>query len=57
MVAIIKKQCRIDRSMYEILQILSTTTFEKIGFVKLFSKTDLHIPESDINQLALGLEI
>jgi transposase len=57
MVAIIKKQCRIDRSMYEILQILSTTAFEKIGLVELFAKTDLHILEPDINQLALGLEI
>jgi hypothetical protein len=57
MVAIIKKQCHIDRSMYEILQILSTTAFEKIGLMELFSKTDLHIPEPDINQLALGLEI
>ena len=27
-VAILKKQCRIDRSMYDILQILSTTAFE-----------------------------
>lgn len=57
MVAILKKQCRIDRSMYEILQILSTTVFEKIGLVELFSRTDLQIPEPDISQLALGLEI
>lgn len=57
MVAIMKKQCHIERSMYEILQILSTTVFEKIGLLELFSKTDLHITEPDSTQLTLGLEI
>jgi hypothetical protein len=54
-VAILKKQCRIDRSMYEILQILSTTAFEKIGLQELFSKTTLHTPASDTDFSALGL--
>jgi len=54
-VAILKKQCGIDRSMYEILQILSTTAFEKIGLQELFSKTELQIPEADPDFSALGL--
>jgi len=54
-VAILKKQCRIDRSMYDILQILSTTAFERIGLQELFSKTDLQTPESDPDFSALGL--
>lgn len=55
-VAILKKQCRIDRSMYEILQILSTTAFEKIGLQELFSRTKLQIPESDPDFSALGVD-
>jgi IS4 transposase len=38
-VAIVKKQLCLDQSMYEILQILSTTAFEKIGLQELFSRT------------------
>ena len=41
MVAIIKKQLAIDRSMYEILQILSVTPFEKIPLATLFSEDSL----------------
>ena len=37
MVAILKKECQISQSMYEILQILSVNTFEKIPLVELFS--------------------
>ncbi len=55
-VAILKKQCRIDRSMYEILQILSTTAFEKIGLQELFSKNDLQNPEPDPDFSALGVD-
>jgi transposase len=55
-VAILKKQCRIDRSMYEILQILSTTAFEKIGLQELFAKAELQISESDPDFSALGLD-
>lgn len=57
MVAIMKKQCRIDHSMYEILQILSTTAFEKIGLVELFSQSDLHISEPNPDLFAMRLEI
>ena len=55
-VAIVKKELCIDRSMYEILQILSTTAFEKIGLQELFSRTDLQIPESDPDFSALGVD-
>ena len=54
-VAILKKQCRIDRSMYDILQILSTSPFEKIGLPELFSKIDLQTSERDHDFLALEL--
>lgn len=54
-VAILKKQCRIEQSMYEILQILSTTAFEKIGLQKLFTKTALQNSEPNPDFSALGL--
>lgn len=38
MVAIAKKELKIERSMYEMLQILSTTIFEKTPMAILFSK-------------------
>ncbi len=41
MVAIVKKQLNIDRSMYEILQILSVTALDKIPLPTLFSKVSL----------------
>ncbi|MBI3618673.1 IS4 family transposase [Candidatus Peregrinibacteria bacterium] len=54
-VAILKKQWRIEQSMYDILQILSTSAFEKIGLQELFSKIDLQKPEPDPDFSALGL--
>ena len=54
-VAILKKQCRIEQSMYDILQILSTSAFEKIGLQELFSKTELQTSEPDPDFSALGL--
>lgn len=41
MVAIVKKQLGIDRSMYEILQILSVTAFDKMPLNELFSGVEL----------------
>jgi hypothetical protein len=41
MVAILKKEHRINQSMYEILQILSVNTFERIPLVELFSDQSL----------------
>lgn len=55
MVAIVRKELSIDRSMYEILQILSTTAFEKIGLQELFSKIELQTSELDPDFSALGL--
>ena len=54
-VAIVRKELRIDRSMYEILQILSTNTFEKIGLQELLSKNELQISEVQPDFSTLGL--
>jgi transposase len=54
-VAILKKECGIEQSMYEILQILSTTAFEKIGLQELFSKIELQTFEPNPDFSALGL--
>ena len=56
-VAIVRKELRIEQSMYEILQILSTSPFEQIGLHELFSRNDLQILNTDVPQMALGLEI
>lgn len=54
MVAIAKKQLQINRSMYEILQILSITIFEKTPMDTLFSEFDLSdIDAVDQKQLSL----
>lgn len=55
-VAIVKKELRIERSMYEILQILSTTAFEQIGLQELFAQTELQTSETQLDFSALGLE-
>jgi len=54
-VAIVRKEMRIDRSMYEILQILSVTALDKIGLQELFSQNDLQISDSENEILNLGL--
>lgn len=54
MVAIVKKQLNIDWSMYEILQILSITIFEKTSMDTLFAEFNLHaIERTNQNQLSL----
>jgi hypothetical protein len=54
LVAIIKKKLKLDQSMYEILQILSTNIFDKVTLNELFSKTDLQdVKELNSNQLIL----
>ena len=40
-VAILKKRLGIQRNLYEILQILSVSLFDKSGLVELFSRADL----------------
>lgn len=54
-VAIIRKELRIERSMYEILQILSVTALDKIGLTELFSRNDLQTSDSNSEILSLGL--
>jgi hypothetical protein len=45
LVAILRKKLSIDRNLYEILQILSVSLFDKIPLHKLISKTELQNPE------------
>ena len=40
LVAIIKKRLKIDTSLYNILQVLSRTLFEKISLIQLLDKSD-----------------
>jgi hypothetical protein len=40
-VAILKKKIGIERNLYEILQILSVSLFDKSGLVKLFSSVPI----------------
>jgi transposase len=47
LVAILKKQLGLDRSLHEILQILSITIFEKTPISEAFSRYDEQILESD----------
>ena len=56
-VAIIKKELCLERSIYEILQILSTIPFERIGLQELFSKTELQISDAQLDFSALGLDV
>lgn len=47
LVAILKKQLRLDLSLYKILQILSVTLFEKSPILLAFSQYNDRIPEPD----------
>ena len=40
LVAIIKKRLKIETSLYNILQVLSLTLFEKISLIQLFDKSN-----------------
>jgi hypothetical protein len=54
LVAIVKKELRLERSLYEILQVLSLTLFEKIPLFQALTATKQPIPESTSpNQLKL----
>ena len=46
LVAILKKKLRIDRNMYEILQILNIAPFDKNSIAKLISEHPLPILEA-----------
>ena len=52
LVAILKKQMRINRNTYEILQILSTSMFDKMPLIKLISKYKYPIAEADSQKQA-----
>jgi hypothetical protein len=53
-VAIVKKKLKLDQTMYEILQILSTNIFDKTPLNELFSNSDLQdVKELNSNQLIL----
>ena len=54
LVAIVKKELRLERSLYEILQVLSLTLFEKTPLFQALTAPKLPIPESTSpNQLKL----
>lgn len=54
LVAIVKKQLRLDLSLSKILQILSVTIFEKTPILEGFSKSNERLPEHDVSiQLSL----
>jgi hypothetical protein len=54
LVAIIKKELKLDRSLNEILQILSITLFEKSPIYQVLSDSYADIKKSDFyNQLSL----
>ena len=55
MIAILKKELRLDQSLGEILQILSVTLFEKIEISRLFSEfQDTSQPDESPKQLILN---
>ena len=54
LVAIVKKQLQVDRSLSEILQILTVSLFEKVDILQVFTKTHLqNETEHSRNQLNL----
>lgn len=54
LVAIAKKQFLLTQSLYEILQVLSTSIFEKVPMNQLFQKTQpQYFKEQDDNQLKM----
>jgi len=50
LVAIIKKELKIKRDLYEILQILSVSQFEKTALESLLSECELQKPASGIQK-------
>ncbi len=54
LVAILKKELKLERSLYEILQILSVTLFERVPIHQALSQPDVPNPMDDpCNQLSL----
>ncbi|KKP39017.1 MAG: transposase IS4 family protein [Candidatus Peregrinibacteria bacterium GW2011_GWC2_33_13] len=50
LVAIMKKELKIKRDLYEILQILSVSQFEKTALESLLNEAKLQKPESDLQE-------
>jgi len=55
-VAIMKKQMNIERNLYEILQILSVSLFEKTHINRLFSEVDLQNSEDQAQKRLFSLD-
>jgi len=54
LVAIVKKQLKLDISLYTFLQILSVTLFEKVNILQLVTETDYETEQTQLtNQLTL----
>ena len=54
LVAILKKRCGLDQSLYTILQFLSVSIFEKTPILQVFSENDeSNVYDEDANQLTL----
>ncbi|MBT8328719.1 MAG: IS4 family transposase [Desulfofustis sp.] len=49
-VAIIKKQCGIEASLYKMLQILSVTVFEKIWLIQLVDENEYKVTSDTLNK-------
>ena len=50
-IAIAKKRCKIDQSLYSFSQICGVTPFEKVPLNELFSKSSTSVPVDDIPNL------
>ena len=54
LVAILKKRCGLDQSLYTILQFLSVSIFEKTSILQVFSENDeINVYDEDANQSTL----
>ncbi len=54
LVAIVRKRLHVDRTLYELLQILSLTLFQKVPLMELVTQQDIATPETEShNQLQL----
>jgi len=54
LVAIVKKELRLERSLYEILQVLSLTLFEKTPLLQAL-QAEIHASEQDTDRNQLRL--
>ena len=54
LIAIAKKQLKVKQNLYELLQILQVSQFEKIALSSLISKSKLHFEENE-TQMSLDL--